>query len=214
MNLVRPRQRGSVLPVFVFDPQGNVVQKQYGQNHGNAPYSTASYEAYGKRDGEYDDYGDTPAPHQDPAQFGGEYGYYTDTETGLLCLTHRYYDPGTGKFINRAKTNTNRKLLMMRSRFSATERRALIFRAFTLIELLVAIISIIAAILFPVFQKVRENAHRASSRHHRRKLPALASQRAVKPIPMCSQLSKHREAQSHKARFHDKMKHELFTAAD
>ena len=33
--------------------------------------------------------------------FGGQYGYYTDTETGLLCLTHRYYDPGTGKFINR-----------------------------------------------------------------------------------------------------------------
>jgi RHS repeat-associated protein len=33
--------------------------------------------------------------------FGGQYGYYTDNETGLLCLTHRYYDPGTGKFINR-----------------------------------------------------------------------------------------------------------------
>ena len=33
--------------------------------------------------------------------FGGQFGYYTDTETGLLCLTHRYYDPGTGKFINR-----------------------------------------------------------------------------------------------------------------
>ena len=37
----------------------------------------------------------------DPVGFGGQYGYYTDTETGLLCLTHRYYDPGTGKFINR-----------------------------------------------------------------------------------------------------------------
>ena len=33
--------------------------------------------------------------------FGGQFGYYTDTETGLLCLTHRHYDPGTGKFINR-----------------------------------------------------------------------------------------------------------------
>ena len=33
--------------------------------------------------------------------FGGQYGYYTDRETGLLCLTHRYYDPGTGRFINR-----------------------------------------------------------------------------------------------------------------
>ena len=35
----------------------------------------------------------------DPLGFGGQFGYYTDT--GLLCLTHRYYDPGTGKSINR-----------------------------------------------------------------------------------------------------------------
>ena len=34
----------------------------------------------------------------DPLGFGGQSGYYTDTETGLLCLTHRYYDPGMGKF--------------------------------------------------------------------------------------------------------------------
>ncbi len=37
----------------------------------------------------------------DPAGFGGQFGYYTDRETGLLCLTHRYYDAGTGRFINR-----------------------------------------------------------------------------------------------------------------
>ena len=86
---------------FVFDPQGNVVQKQYAGNTGNAPYSTASYEAYGKKDGEYDNFGNTPAHHQDPAQFVGQYGYYTDRETGLLCLTHRYYDPGAGRFLTR-----------------------------------------------------------------------------------------------------------------
>ena len=34
-------------------------------------------------------------------RFGGQFGYYSDFGTGLLCLTHRYYDPGTGKFINR-----------------------------------------------------------------------------------------------------------------
>jgi RHS repeat-associated protein len=42
-----------------------------------------------------------PFLHHDPVGFGGQSGYYTDPETGLLLLGHRYYDPGTGKFINR-----------------------------------------------------------------------------------------------------------------
>ena len=45
-------------------------------------------------------------------------------------------------------------------------------RAFTLIELLVviAIIAVLAAILFPVFQKARENAHRASCQSNEQQL--------------------------------------------
>jgi RHS repeat-associated protein len=32
---------------------------------------------------------------------GGQYGYYTDVETGLLLLTNRYYDPAAGRFVTR-----------------------------------------------------------------------------------------------------------------
>jgi len=31
----------------------------------------------------------------------GQWGYYTDVETGILLLTHRYFDPATGRFLTR-----------------------------------------------------------------------------------------------------------------
>ncbi len=31
----------------------------------------------------------------------GQWGYYTDVETGILLLTHRYLDPATGRFLTR-----------------------------------------------------------------------------------------------------------------
>jgi hypothetical protein len=90
--------RGRYYPVtsaywaFSFDPQGNVVHRQTNLNliAPDATYDMAAYEAYGRRTADIEaDTGANPATHQDPAGFGGQYGYYTDRETGLLYLTHR-----------------------------------------------------------------------------------------------------------------------------
>jgi RHS repeat-associated protein len=36
--------------------------------------------------------------------FGGQWGNYTDSETNLLSLGHRYYDPNLGRFLTRDPT--------------------------------------------------------------------------------------------------------------
>ena len=58
----------------------------------------------------YDSFGDASADYlsstgdvtrQDAIGFGAQWGNYRDWETGLTCLGHQYYDPGTGRFLNR-----------------------------------------------------------------------------------------------------------------
>jgi len=99
----RARKQGSIVYQFVYDPQGNVQQRHTDGSYtgGYAAYDRSTFEGYGAlRQANKGSTGAIVGQH-DPAGFGGQFGYYTDTETGLLCLTHRYYDPGTGKFINR-----------------------------------------------------------------------------------------------------------------
>ena len=36
-----------------------------------------------------------------PYGYGGQAGYYTDSETGLCAVLWRYYDPNTGRWLNR-----------------------------------------------------------------------------------------------------------------
>jgi RHS repeat-associated protein len=36
-----------------------------------------------------------------PFGFGAQWGYYTDSETNLVLLTNRYYDPARGRFLTR-----------------------------------------------------------------------------------------------------------------
>lgn len=40
-------------------------------------------------------------PGSDPFGYGAQWGYYTDRESGLQLLTHRYYDPQAGRFVTR-----------------------------------------------------------------------------------------------------------------
>ena len=99
----RARKQGGIVYQFVYDPQGSVQQRHTDGSYtgGYAAYDRSTFEGYGAlRQANKGSTGAIVGQH-DPAGFGGQFGYYTDTETGLLCLTHRYYDPGTGKFINR-----------------------------------------------------------------------------------------------------------------
>jgi len=50
----------------------------------------------------YDAWGNPLVPNpNDPFGYDAQWGYYTDNETGLLLLTHRYYDPTQGRFLTR-----------------------------------------------------------------------------------------------------------------
>lgn len=76
-----------------FDERGNVAQRT-GSN--GAMLSTDLYAGFGKkRAGPADVFG-----------FGGQAGYYTDMETGLVLCTNRFYDnrfydPQSGRFLTR-----------------------------------------------------------------------------------------------------------------
>jgi RHS repeat-associated protein len=73
---------------YAFDERGNVAQRVGGNG---ALLSTDLYDAFGnKRAGPADVFG-----------FGGQAGYYTDTETGLILCTNRFYDPQSGRFVTR-----------------------------------------------------------------------------------------------------------------
>ena len=83
----RHTSAGSTL--YAFDRQGNVAQRW----SGGTLVASDGYEAFGT--------GVSTATRTDPFGYGVKWGYYTDLETGLCLLTHRYYDPGAGRFLTR-----------------------------------------------------------------------------------------------------------------
>ena len=95
---------------FLYDPQGNLVQRLDSWESGLVPGvdQINSYSAYGASMGITTVSSPagyvtnlTTAKLPTAVGFGGQYGYYTDPEYGLILLGARYYDPGVGRFLNR-----------------------------------------------------------------------------------------------------------------
>src|SRR3712207_1588364 len=73
---------------YAFDPQGSVSHRL---GSGGSVSEPEVYAAHGQ------------ALPGSSAPFGykARWGYQTDPESGLLLLTHRYYDPAAGRFLTR-----------------------------------------------------------------------------------------------------------------
>jgi RHS repeat-associated protein len=74
---------------YQFDPQGNAAHLM---DDDGLVLAHLAYDAWGQRMS-----GNNPTPYG----YKGQWGYYTDGETGILLLTHRYFDPATGRFLTR-----------------------------------------------------------------------------------------------------------------
>ena len=87
----------NVYTAQTYDPQGNAVEPVAltlsGAYTVKVPTSLA-FDGFGvaRGSGGYD--------FNNPVGFGGRFGYYTDS-TGLVLLTHRFYDPRLGRFVTR-----------------------------------------------------------------------------------------------------------------
>jgi RHS repeat-associated protein len=95
---------GGFYYVYQYDPMGNYLQRESAGEYnpgGEDVLDTALYDSYGHMTADLNSSTGGAASRGESIGFGGQWGNYTDPETGLLCLGHRYYDPGTGRFLNR-----------------------------------------------------------------------------------------------------------------
>ena len=73
-----------------FDERGGLAQRL---SAAGGVYTTDKYDAFGSRT--------STAIPSDGWGFGAQWGYFTDKETGLVLCGHRFYDPGTGRWLTR-----------------------------------------------------------------------------------------------------------------
>jgi RHS repeat-associated protein len=82
------RRVGTTSTFYVYDPQGSVAERLDASEN---VVSSDLYDAYGNKL--------AGNPNNDPYGYDGQWGYYTDSETGLALCTHRYYDPTNGRWL-------------------------------------------------------------------------------------------------------------------
>lgn len=87
------RRVSSASTFYTFDQSGNVAQRL---NSSSGILSSDTDDAFGSR---------ASTGGSDVFGFGGQWGGYTDGETGLSLCTHRYYDPSTGRWLTRDPIN-------------------------------------------------------------------------------------------------------------
>ena len=75
---------------YTFDQQGNVTQRL---DASGTVLSASTFDSYGMES--------TSGSPSDPFGYNGRGGYIEDRETGLYYCHNRYFDPSTGRWINR-----------------------------------------------------------------------------------------------------------------
>lgn len=83
------RRAGTSSVFYSFDSEGNLAQRS---DSSGAVSSNHFFSAHGVA---------LSGALTEPFGYKAQVGYYTDAETGLHLLTHRYYDPNTGRFLTR-----------------------------------------------------------------------------------------------------------------
>ena len=75
---------------YTFDQQGNVTQRL---DASGTVLSASTFDSYGMES--------TSGSPSDPFGYNGQWGYIEDRETGLYYCQNRYFDPNTGRWVNR-----------------------------------------------------------------------------------------------------------------
>ena len=79
----------SLTTFYTYDERGNVAQRT---SSSGAAQSSDVYDGYGGR---------TSTGGADSVGFGGQWGYYTNADNGLILCTHRFYDLSNGRWLTR-----------------------------------------------------------------------------------------------------------------